>query len=112
MLNVSPILCAEDSTNLPANSIDVAFICDVYHHFEYPNSSMASIHRALKDDGRLIVIDFERIPGESREFILGHVRAGKDVFRSEIEDVGFTIEKEVDVPGFKENYFLKFRKSK
>ena len=40
----------------------------------------------------MVVIEFERIPGKSREWLLDHVRAGKDVFREEIEDVGFFAE--------------------
>ena len=59
----------------------------------------------------LIVIDFERIPGKSREWLLGHVRAGKEVFRAEIMDAGFTLADEPKIEGFKENYFLKFRKN-
>lgn len=109
--NISCLLGTGRSTRLPRESIDVAFICDTYHHFEYPKSTLASIYAALKPNGRLVVIDFERIPGESREFILGHVRAGKDVFRSEIESAGFELIDEVDVPDFKENYLLRFRKS-
>ena len=58
----------------------------------------------------LVVIDFERIPGKSREFILGHVRAGKEVFRSEIVAAGFRYVEEIKLPEFKENYFLRFRK--
>ncbi|MGB2501466.1 MAG: SAM-dependent methyltransferase, partial [Mariniblastus sp.] len=60
--------------------------------------------------GELVVIDFERIPGESREWLLGHVRAGKEVFRAEIMDAGFALDEEVTIKGFKENYFLRFRK--
>ena len=108
--NVTTVLCAEDSINLPPASVDIAFVCDTYHHFEFPKSTMASIHRALRPGGRLIVIDFERIPGESREWLLGHIRAGKDVFRKEIESAGFELVEEVDLAGLKENYLLKFRK--
>ncbi len=108
--NVTTVLCAEDSINLPPASVDIAFVCDTYHHFEFPKSTMASIHRALRPGGRLIVIDFERIPGESREWLLGHIRAGKDVFRKEIESAGFELVEEVDLAGLKENYFLKFLK--
>lgn len=109
--NITGVLCAENSVNLPPNSVDVVFICDTYHHFEYPKSTMASVHRALKDGGHLIVIDFERIPGKSREWLLGHVRAGKEVFRAEIMDAGFTLADELKIEGFKENYFLKFQKT-
>ena len=36
----------QDSTNLPANSIDVAFLCDVYHHLEKYEKVLESIHQA------------------------------------------------------------------
>ncbi len=71
---------------------------------------MATIHRALRPGGSLFLVDFERIPGVSREWLLKHVRAGKDVFTAEIEKSGFELVEEVEVKGLKENYFLKFRR--
>jgi ubiquinone/menaquinone biosynthesis C-methylase UbiE len=108
--NITSVLCSDRSVRLPPNSVDVVFICDTYHHFEFPQSTLASIHRALKPGGTLVVIDFERIPGESREFIIGHVRAGKEVFQGEIIEAGFRFVEEIKIPTFKENYFLRFRK--
>lgn len=108
--NVTPVLCGEDDVRLPPASLDVGFLCDVYHHFEFPRQSLRSLHRALRPGGTLVVIDFERIPGVSREWTLNHVRAGKDVFRKEIEEAGFEFIEEVKVPGFAENYFLRFRR--
>ena len=107
--NITSVLCTENSINLPPNSVDVVFICDTYHHFEYPKSTLASIKRALKPDGHLILIDFERIPGKTREWTMGHVRAGKGVFRGEIENAGFKLVDDKWIKGFKENYFLKFK---
>ena len=109
--NVSPVLCQEDSINLAPESIDLAFVCDTYHHFEYPRSTLASIHRALKSGGTLIVIDFERIPGKSRDWLIEHVRAGKEVFRAEIEEAGFDFAGELEIEGLEENYALRFQKS-
>lgn len=107
--NVQTILGTEKSVELPAASIDLAFICDVYHHFEYPQASLATLHQALKPGGTLALIDFRRIPGESSDFILGHVRAGQAVFEAEIAAAGF--EKVEEVTGLlKENYFVKFRR--
>lgn len=108
--NVTPVLCPEDSVALPRDSVDLLFICDTYHHFEYPKSSLASILTALRPGGSLVVIDFERIPGVTDEWILNHVRAGKEVFQQEILDAGFALVEEVDVEGLEENYFLRFKK--
>ncbi len=108
--NVTPVICGQDDIRLPPDSINVAFVCDVYHHFEYPKDSLSSIHKALRPGGRLIVVDFERIPDESRDWILGHIRAGKEVFKTEIKGAGFEFVEEVKISTFKENYFLVFEK--
>ena len=108
--NVSPVLCPQDSTGLPPASVDVAFLCDVYHHFEYPPPTLASLRKAVRPGGRLVVVDFERIEGKSRPWILGHLRAGKEVFRREIEDAGFRFVEEKKVAGLRENYFLVFER--
>lgn len=108
--NMTSVLCSDRSVKLPPNSVDVVFICDTYHHFEFPDLTLASIHRTLKPGGTLVIIDFERIPGKSREFILGHVRAGKEVVQSEITTAGFELIDEIEIASFKENYLLKFRK--
>ena len=108
LLNLTTVLGTDDSVRLAPESIDLVFICDTYHHFESPQRSLASIYRCLKPGGRLVVIDFERIPGVTREFLMGHVRAGKEVFREEILDAGFALRDEIDVEAFEENYLLRF----
>jgi len=106
---VKTILGTEKSVELPEASIDLAFICDVYHHFEFPIASLASLHRAIKPGGQLVLIDFKRIPGESSDFILGHVRAGQEVFEAEVIAAGFEkIDEVKDL--LQENYFVKFRR--
>jgi SAM-dependent methyltransferase len=55
------------SVALETDTIDAAFICDVYHHFEYPEDSLASLRKALRPNGSLYLIDFHRIPGKSPE---------------------------------------------
>lgn len=109
--NVTGVYCRENSVSLPPESVDVVFVCATYHHFEYPVSSNSSILRALKKGGSLVVVDFERIPGKSREWILGHVRAGKETVKKEIVASGFSFKDEVTIPGFKENYLIRFTKN-
>lgn len=108
--NVTAVLSSETSVNLAKASVDLVFICDTYHHFAYPEEMMQSIRDALRPEGRLAVIDFERIPGVSREWVLGHVRAGEEVFTEEIEAAGFEKVDDVEIGGFRENYFLIFER--
>jgi len=105
---IRTVLCSERSVELPRDCIDVAFICDAYHHFEYPQSTMASLLRALRPGGTLILVEFRRIEGQSSEWILNHVRAGEEVFTREIEAAGF--EKVGEESFLKENYLLRFRR--
>ena len=110
LTNVETVLGTERSVELPESSIDLAFICDVYHHFEYPQASLATLHKALKPGGEIVLIDFKCIPGESSEFILGHVRAGQEVFEAEFTAAGF--EKISEVKDLlKENYLARFRRN-
>lgn len=108
--NVEVVRCTETSVGLPRRSVDVAFVCDTYHHFEFPQATLATIRRALRPGGMLVVVDFERIEGVSSEWLLGHVRAGKEVIRAEIEAAGFEFVDEPPVPGMRENYVLRFRR--
>ena len=98
----------EDSVGLADASVDLAFVCDTYHHFEYPRSTLASLFSAIRPGGSLVVVDFKRVPGKTRKWLLDHVRAGKQVFRREIESAGFQFTREVPVEGLEENYMLRF----
>ena len=107
--NVVGVVCSQDSAKLPPNSIDLAFICDTYHHFEFPHKTMRSIHRALKPGGQVVLIDFHRIEGKSSEWTLNHVRAGQEVFVKEILEAGFRqVEEKKGL--LDESYFVKFEK--
>jgi len=106
--NVSGIINTPRDVLLPEAAVDLAFISDTYHHFEYPISTMRSLHRALKPAGEVVVIDFKRIPGLSTPWVLSHVRAGKEAFIQEIESAGFVLEEERDF--METQYYLRFRK--
>ena len=107
--NVTGVVCEPDDVSLPEASVDVAFLCDTYHHFEFPQRTMQSLARALKPGGRVILVDFHRIPGKSSEWILGHLRAGQEVFVAEIEQSGFERLSEADF--LTDNYLVVFAKA-
>ena len=106
--NVVPVLCEPRDVKLQPESVDRAFVCDTYHHFEFPQDTLASIHRALRPDGELLVVDFERIQGVSPAWVLGHVRCGKGTVTDEIKDAGFELV--ADIPLMDSQYVLRFRK--
>jgi ubiquinone/menaquinone biosynthesis C-methylase UbiE len=111
--NVDVVLCSDRDVNLKGNSIDRAFLCDVYHHFEYPEGSLKSIHRAMRTGGKLILVDFHRAPDvspERKQWLQGHIRAPLETFKQEIIDAGFQFEEQVAIDGFSENYLLRFSK--
>lgn len=106
--NVETVLGSDKDTRLGTNAVDLVFICDTYHHFEFPQDTLASIHHALKPGGLLVLVDFERLPGKSSDWTLNHVRAGKEVFVKEIEEAGFAV---IDEAGFlKENYLVRLKR--
>ena len=106
--NLKPVLCDERSTKLKQASVDLVFICDTYHHFEYPFDTMASVHQALREGGEVVIVDFRRIKGVSNEWTLNHVRCGKGTVSDEIKDSGFDFVEEV--PMMEGQYVIRFRK--
>jgi len=104
--NVEGVVNGQKDVSLPPDSIDLAFLADTYHHFEYPASMLSSIHRSLRSGARLIVIDFRRDPRHSSNWVMGHVRAGKDAVIDEITRAGFRLID--DKALLRTNYYLVF----
>lgn len=106
--NIIGIVSSQQDTKLPARALDLVFVCDTYHHFEYPQTMLTSIHKALKDNARLAVIDFVKQPGQSSDWIMTHVRADKHTTIEEIKQAGFKLVAEPKL--LHSNYFLVFKK--
>jgi len=56
--NVTAILGSEDDTRLPEACCDAILLRLVYHAFDKPDKMRASLHRALRPGGRILIIDF------------------------------------------------------
>ena len=56
--NVKPVLGSITDPKLPANSVDLALMVDVYHEFDYPWEMMEAITRSLKPGGRVVFVEF------------------------------------------------------
>lgn len=106
--NVVSVMGTATEVGLPAESVDFAFACDVYHHLDHPFEMLASIRRTLRRDGELFLVDFSREPGESPAWILDHVRASEAQVIQEVEGAGFALLTTNHDLGI--NYALRFRR--
>lgn len=59
-LPVVPVLGSEISPNLPPESINFALMVDTYHEFTYPREMMEAIVKALKPQGRVILVEYRK----------------------------------------------------
>ena len=56
--NVTPILGRVDNTGLAEDSVDLILLVDVYHEFDHPWEMARSMHRALRPDGRVALVEY------------------------------------------------------
>src|SRR5262245_16906565 len=108
LAGLKPVLGDPRSPELPSRSVDVVCIIDAYHHFEYPADMLAAMSAALRPDGLLMLVDFKRIEGVSRDYVLKMVRAGKGTFTDEFLNAGFELVGEI-LDLTPEHYLLKFK---
>jgi ubiquinone/menaquinone biosynthesis C-methylase UbiE len=56
--NITFIKGTETDPNLPAEQVDMELVLDAYHHFNYPEKMLASLRKALKPNGQLVVVEY------------------------------------------------------
>jgi ubiquinone/menaquinone biosynthesis C-methylase UbiE len=56
--NVVVIKGIETSPNLPDASVDLAIMVDVYHELLYPHEVLLALHKALKPNGKLLLLEY------------------------------------------------------
>ena len=93
--NVELVLGTPTESRLPDGAIDLALMVDVYHELAQPQVFLQSLKRALKPDGRLVLIEFRKesawVP--IREEHKMTVREA----RMELEAEGYRFERVIDV---------------
>jgi ubiquinone/menaquinone biosynthesis C-methylase UbiE len=58
--NVETVLGTQTNPNLPANTFDLILMVDVYHEFSQPQRMLQELKKALKADGRLVLIEYRK----------------------------------------------------
>ena len=56
--NITFIKGTETDPNLPEGQVDMELVLDAYHHFDYPEKMLAALHKALKPDGKLVIVEY------------------------------------------------------
>lgn len=120
LMNIRPVLGAEDDPRLPAGEVDAALILKTYHEVSAPVELLRRLRAALKPEGRLGVIDQDKpILRESARRVLDgrkkpagsgvteeHMIAREFVI-AEAARAGFDLVATRELPG-EQNYFLIF----
>ena len=92
--NVEPVLGSEEDPRLPPNSVDLVLLVDVYHELQQPERTMAHVRRALKPDGRLVLIEYRKEDPDIPIHPLHKMTVGE--VRQEIEPIGFQFHELMD----------------
>jgi SAM-dependent methyltransferase len=91
--NTQIYLGTETDPRLPAGSVDIELVLDVYHHFDYPDKMLANLGRALKAGGHLVIVDFYKKDRAD------HIRLEREDVVKEIEGNGFRLPSQRDKVG-------------
>ena len=78
--NVELTLGTEKDPKLPANSVDLILMVDVYHEFTHPYEMTGAMVKSLKPGGRLVFVEF-RLEDEKVPILTLHRMAEKQVVK-------------------------------
>ena len=102
--NVEIILGTPTDPKLPANSLDLILMVDVYHEFSEPGTMMGHIRNALKPNGRVVLVEFRKedpnVPIQPL-----HKMSVQDV-RAELEQMGFKIQRSLEFHNLQQQIFI------
>ena len=104
--NVEFILASSDNPKLPPNSVDLIFVCNVYHHLEDRDRYFAAVKPALKAGGRIAIVDFYH---DKRSGDVGFPRrhlVARETVVEEMRRAGYRLLREHDF--LPRQYFLEF----
>jgi ubiquinone/menaquinone biosynthesis C-methylase UbiE len=92
--NVEIVVGTATDPKLPARSLDLVLMVDVYHEFSEPVTMMKKIKDALKPDGRIVLVEFRKedpnVPIQPL-----HKMSVQEV-RSELEPLGFKFQRSIE----------------
>ena len=88
--NVVTVLGDVVDPKLPANTMDLVLLVDVYHEFSAPQQMLRKIRETLKPDGRLVLLEY-RAEDPNVPIIAEHKMTVAQV-KTELEAEGFVLQ--------------------
>ena len=92
--NIKGIRCTPTDPKLPENAVDLIIMVDVYHECSDPEATLQGLRKALKPDGRLVLVEYR---GEDPDVPIKpeHKMTLKQV-RKELEPQGFVFKESLE----------------
>jgi ubiquinone/menaquinone biosynthesis C-methylase UbiE len=92
--NIKAIRCTQADPGLPAASLDLVLMVDVYHECSDPEATLHGIRSALKPRGRLVLVEFRA--EDPQVPIKAEHKMTLDQVRRELEPQGFTFKESLE----------------
>ncbi len=93
--NIEPILGNVDDPKLPVDSVDHVLLVISYHEFSHPIEMMRHIHKAMKRDGQMLIVEYRAEDLNSRVSPL-HKMSEAEIME-EIPALGFRRDRVIDI---------------
>ena len=100
------ILAQPNTPFLQSGSVDLVFLCNVYHHLEHSTEYMTKAKSALKPRGRVTIIDFYHDERSGKLGFSKHHLVPREMVVKEMQQAGFILLKEHTF--LPRQYFLEF----
>lgn len=106
--NVIAIRGENDDPRLP-EEIDLAFMCDVFHHIGDVPAFFGSVREHLQRDGRLVIVDFKKDAPEDAPGPPKAMRVRSEELVRQLAALGFVVQ-EVDTTTLEYQYIVIFER--
>jgi ubiquinone/menaquinone biosynthesis C-methylase UbiE len=103
--NYKALLIKPDNPKLEPGSVDVVFLCNTYHHLENRVDYFQRLSKSLKENGRVVIVDFYKKPLPVGPSSADH-KLSKEVVLEEFQVAGYHLKHDKDFLPYQ--YYLEF----
>lgn len=90
MTNLETVLVDENGLKLPAQSCDLIFLRDVFHHIEDRKSYFLTLKSYLKPNGKVVIIDYKKSNSFSFINLMKHY-VKEELIQETLKEAGYVL---------------------